>query len=71
MTFKETRLRRGLSQAQIATSLKVTVETVSNWECGRSTPTITLWQKLADLLHLAPEDLYEMFRSAEPPVSLV
>jgi transcriptional regulator with XRE-family HTH domain len=71
MTFKETRLRRGLSQAQIATVLKVTVETVSNWECGRSTPTITLWQKLADLLQISLDDLYEMFRPAETTVSIV
>lgn len=61
MTFKERRLRRGLPQEEIARELQVTIETVSKWECGRSSPTISQRRKLANLLGMTLDELFEMF----------
>lgn len=60
MTFKERRLRLALSQEEIARELQVTIETVSNWECGRSSPTISQRRKLANLLGITLDELFEM-----------
>ena len=53
LQLASTRRRLGLTQVELAAALEVTAQTLSNWECGRSTP----WQKqqlviLARLLDL-------------------
>jgi transcriptional regulator with XRE-family HTH domain len=61
MTFKERRIRCALSQEDIARELHVTIDTVSKWECGRSSPTITQRRKLAILLDLTLDELFALF----------
>lgn len=41
------RKRLGLTQKQIADAIGVTVQTVSNWEAGRSEPLLKIGQTLA------------------------
>jgi transcriptional regulator with XRE-family HTH domain len=53
------RERAGLTQRQLAIGLGVTDQTVSNWETGRRTPTLTPQQtlKLCQILGCTLEEL--------------
>ena len=60
MTFADqiraARLKLGFTQAELAARLTVTVQTVSNWECGRVTP----WpRKQVEILRTARERIIE------------
>ena len=44
--LKQSRKDRGLSQRDLAALMNVTVQTISNWECGQRTPDISNTIKL-------------------------
>jgi transcriptional regulator with XRE-family HTH domain len=52
------REQAGLSQPQLAGTLGVTQQAVSDWELGRATPTATRLPALAFILRCTIDDLY-------------
>ena len=56
-TLKEIRLRRGLSQVDLAEAIGVSKKSISNWECGVRVPSITQIHQIAKVLDVAPADL--------------
>lgn len=62
--FKLARDTAGVSQKKIADSLGLTVQTVGNWEGGRSAPSLNPDQmfKLCALLGVSLEDMAIAFR---------
>ena len=62
LTMKLLREKLNLSQRQIAYKLKITDQTVSNWETGTTHPRLTPKQtlKLCQLLQISLERLVEV-----------
>lgn len=58
------RLRRGLTQEELAQRLHVTRQAVSTWETGRSQPDLTTLQSIAQALE---GDILELIYGAPPP----
>jgi len=58
-TFKQMRKHVGLTQRQVAEALKITDQTVSNWESNRVEPKLTIHQTqtLCQVLQCRLEDL--------------
>ena len=58
-TFKQMRKQVGLTQRQVAEALKITDQTVSNWESNRVEPKLTIHQTqmLCQVLQCGLEDL--------------
>ena len=58
-TFKQMRKHVGLTQRQVAEALKITDQTVSNWESNRVEPKLTIHQTqtLCQVLQCGLEDL--------------
>ena len=55
--LKNKRIDRGLTQKQIADSLGVKQNTVSQWESGERQPSVGLLPKLAELLDCTVDEL--------------
>ena len=49
--IKEARLRAGLTQAQLAETVNLSIKYVSNLECGAKAPKLDTLVKLANALH--------------------
>src|SRR4029077_10381857 len=47
--IRRARKNAGLEQTDLAQLVGVTQKTISNWENGRSEPTISHWRKIADV----------------------
>ena len=59
MTLKEERLKKGLTQQQLADILGITRQTISHIECGRIKPSIDNAKAIADVLGFKWENFYE------------
>ena len=57
-TIRNARKALGLTQRQLSDRLGVSNTSVSNWEKGLSRPDADMIQKLCDILHLQPNDIY-------------
>lgn len=58
MTLKQARKRYGgYTQKELAELVGVSEMTISNWETGKTSPSIRLWRKVADVLGVAMQDL--------------
>lgn len=58
MTLKQARKKYGgYTQKELADLVGVSEMTISNWETGKTAPSIRLWKKLADVLGIAMQDL--------------
>lgn len=58
MKLKEARKKHGgYTQKELAELIGVSTMTVSNWEVGRSTPSLIKWKKAAEVLGIAVSDL--------------
>lgn len=55
--LKQIRLDSGLTQLEISNRLGVSVQTIHQWERGRSTISRKHWSNLAALLHVKMDDL--------------
>lgn len=58
MKLKEARKKYGgYTQKELAELIGVSTMTVSNWEVGRSAPSLVKWKKVAEVLGIAVNDL--------------
>ena len=55
--LKRIRIKKGISQGDIARELKVSRGFISTIENGKTNPTLATIQKLADALKVSPKDL--------------
>lgn len=58
LTLKAARVNAGLSQAEVAKSLKVSQASVASWESGLSSPRIQRAMKMAELYGLSVYDIF-------------
>ena len=56
-SIRESRIKKGLTQLQLATIMKVTVHQVSAWERGVTQPRLVNVKKLCSILHLSIDNL--------------
>lgn len=56
--LKVLRVKKGMSQSDLAKVLGTTQMTVSAWETGRSTPRPPMMQKIADYFGVSKDDLF-------------
>ena len=49
ITLKAARINAGLKQIDVANKLSVNITTVSNWESGKTKPSIENFRKLCEL----------------------
>lgn len=61
--LKPLRVKRFMTQKQLAEALGVTEATVSNWEAGRSVPKLTpvQYKKLLEILQITSAELPDQF----------
>lgn len=57
--IKEARIKKGMTQQQLADSVYVTRQTISKWELGSSDPNTSNLIALAKLYKISPEELLE------------
>lgn len=55
--IRDARKKIGISQTELAALLKVSRQTVSNWENGVTVPDATTLERIADLLHVSISSL--------------
>ena len=55
--IKSRRLKRGITQAELAAMLKVTPQAVSRWEMGISYPDIAMVPKISEALWVTADEL--------------
>ena len=60
----DARVKAGISQAQLAQHLHVTRVTVQNWECGKTSPVMSLAPELCRQLGISLTELYGMREDA-------
>lgn len=56
--IRELREKRGLSQKQLADALGIDQSAIARWETGANEPTAFNVRRLADILGVAPGDLF-------------
>ena len=71
LKLKEARERAGLTQKEIALSLGVSVQSVSNWEVGNREPSIEVILKICNLCNVSADNLlgrvpFEIKKEAPP-----
>lgn len=57
--IKEARIKKGMTQQQLADSVYVTRQTISKWELGSSDPNTSNLIALSKLYKISPEELLE------------
>lgn len=57
--IKEARIKKGMTQQQLADSVYVTRQTISKWENGSSDPNTSNLIALSKLYKISPEELLE------------
>lgn len=57
ITIKAARVNVGLTQEEAAKELGITRATLANYESGKTTPSITMGQKIASLYKTSVDDL--------------
>ena len=67
----ELRKQQGMTQLELAEKMGVTDKAVSKWERDLSCPDINSLPKLAEILGVSVEELMQVKKEAEAPVSKV
>ena len=67
----ELRKQHGMTQLELAEKMGVTDKAVSKWERDLSCPDINSVPKLAEILNVSVEELMQIKKEAEAPVSKV
>lgn len=57
ITLKAARVNAGYTQRQVAQKLKVSKDTVSNWERGKSFPDVLILQEIENLYGVSYKDI--------------
>lgn len=57
--IKKFRLLRNLSQKKLGELLGFSARTISDWECGNTEPNIPTIKKLANVLQISIEELFD------------
>lgn len=57
ITLKAARVNAGYTQRQVAQKLKVSKDTVSNWERGKSFPDVVILQEIENLYGVSYKDI--------------
>ena len=71
MMIAELRKQHGMTQLELAEKMGVTDKAVSKWERDLSCPDINSIPKLAEILGVSVEELMQVKKEAEKPVSKV
>ncbi len=58
-TLRELRLRRALTQKELAAAVEVSYQSVQLWEAGETTPRPGSMRKLAEVLGVTTDGLYD------------
>ena len=64
--IKDARTRAGMTQEQVAESLGVSRQTISNWETGLSSPGLEKFKALSELFHVSIDELTGTPTAAAP-----
>jgi len=62
-SLREMRLRRMLTQKDLAKRAEVSYQTVQAWEGGQSRPRPAAMRRLAEALEVTPDDLFDAIES--------
>lgn len=57
MTLKAARVNKGLTQKEAAESLEISLNTLSNYECGKSFPDVPVIQRIEKLYEISYNDI--------------
>ncbi|HIW86022.1 MAG TPA: helix-turn-helix transcriptional regulator [Candidatus Eubacterium faecipullorum] len=58
ITLKAARVNAGLKQSDVARAISVSRQTISKWECGKSTPNVKQFKHLAALYKMSCDDMF-------------
>lgn len=58
MTFRDMRLRRMLTQKELAELMAVSYQTIQAWESGQSRPRPAKMRQLCEVLQVEPDELF-------------
>lgn len=58
ISIKGARIERHMTQKQVAKAMKVTKETISNWERGKTAPTAPQLLSLCELYKVTVSDIF-------------
>ena len=59
MTLKEIRLKKGITQVELAKHVGISPQTISHYETGRAKPSLDVAVKLAKALGVSVEEIYQ------------
>ena len=59
MTLKEIRLKKGITQVELAKHVGISQQTISHYETGRAKPSLDVAVKLAKALGVSVEEIYQ------------
>lgn len=57
LTLREIRMRRGLTQSEAAVLIGVSVDTISNWERGKSYPDVPMIRNIEEVYRVRYSDI--------------
>ena len=59
MTLKEIRLKKGITQVELAKHVGISQQTISHYETGRAKPSLDVAVKLAKAFGVSVEEIYQ------------
>jgi len=63
MTFRDMRLRRMLTQKELADLMDVSYQTIQAWESGQSRPRPGKMRQLCEVLQVEPDELFSVINA--------
>ena len=57
--LREIRIKKGLTQKQLAEKISVSTKCISMWENGERNPNIVMLKKLAEIFHCSTDSLLD------------
>lgn len=57
-SLKQVRISKGMTQKELADSVKLSQETISQYEIGNRTPSIVVARKIADVLGVSLDNIF-------------
>lgn len=57
-SLKQVRVRKGMTQKELADFVDLSQETISQYEMGNRTPSIVIARKIADVLEVSLDDIF-------------